>query len=199
MSSSGSVSHWIAQAKSGDEAALARLHQRYWPALVGLARQRLHGSPIPSDEEDVAQQAFVGFYEAIKRERVPKLENRHQFLALLSHIIACKVCNQVNRELTARKGGGRVQGGSNVMRLVEDSTYSPLHEAILKECYEKYVAGMPEGLRRFAELFLRGFTRQEIAERAGCAARTVDRKLVLVKAYWQSVARQCVTHDISAL
>ena len=199
MSSVGSVSHWIAQVKSGDEMALAKLHQRYWPALVGLARQRLHGSPIPGDEEDIAQQAFFGFYEAVRNQRVPNLENRYQFLALLSHIVACKVCNQINHEMTVRKGGGRVQSGSKIMALVEDSTYSPLQEAILKECYQKYVAGMPESLRRFAELFLQGYTRLEIAEQVGCADRTVDRKILLVKEYWQTVALRCITHDISAI
>lgn len=199
MSTLGSVSHWIAQAKAGDEMALAKIHQRYWPALVGLARQRLHGSPIPSDEEDVAQQAFLGFYQAVKNQRVPMLVNRHQFLALLSHIISCKACNQVTHELTARKGSGRVQQGSAIMRLTEDSANSPLEEAILKDCYQKYVGNMPENLRPCAELFLQGYTRQEIAARMGCADRTVDRKLALVRAFWQSIAQQCLTHDISEI
>jgi RNA polymerase sigma factor (sigma-70 family) len=195
----GSVSQWIAQAKAGDELALAKLHQRYWPALVGLARQRLHGSPIPSDEDDIAQQAFLGFYEALKSQRVPKLVNRHQFLALLSHIVSCKACNQVTHERTARKGGGRVQQGSAVMRLAEDSRNSPLEEAILNDCYRKYVGNIPDSLLRFAELFLQGYTRQEIAEQMGCADRTVDRKLALVRAHWQSIAEQCLTHDAAEI
>lgn len=197
MQSAGSVSHWIAQAKAGDEAALARLHRRYWPALVGLARQRLHGSPIPSDEEDIAQQAFVAFYQALKNQRLPKLENRHQCLALLSHIVACKVCNQVNHELTARKGGGRVQPGSAIVRLAEDSAGTPLQEAILKDCYQKYVGNIPENLRPIAELFLQGYTRAEMAEQMGCTERTIDRKLAIVRTYWQSIAEQCLTHDVA--
>ncbi len=197
VQSLGSVSHWIAQAKTGDEIALARLHQRYWPALVGLARQRLHGSPIPSDEEDVAQQAFWGFYEAVKCQRVPNLENRHQFLALLSHIVFCKACNQINHELTARKGGGRVQQLLPIAALVDDAAYSPLQEAILKDCYQRYVGAMPENLRPYAELFLQGYTRQEIAEQMNCADRTVDRKISLVKEYWRSIAYRCFTDDVS--
>jgi DNA-directed RNA polymerase specialized sigma24 family protein len=199
VSSAGSVSNWIAQVKAGDELALAKLHQRYWPALVGLARQRLQGSPIPSDEEDIAQQAFLGFYHAVKSQRVPRLENRHQFLALLSHIISCKACNQVTHELTARKGGGRVQQGSAMMRLAQDSANSPLEEAILKDCYQKYVGDIPENLRPCAELFLQGYSRQEIAAQIGRADRTVDRKLVLLRQYWQSIAEQCLTHDISEI
>jgi DNA-directed RNA polymerase specialized sigma24 family protein len=199
VSSAGSVSHWISQAKAGDEVALAKLHQRYWPALVGLARQRLHGSPIPSDEEDIAQQAFLGFYQAVKSQRVPKLVNRHQFLALLSHIISCKACNQVSHELTARKGAGHVQQGSAIMRLAEDSACSPLEEAILKDCYQKYVGNIPQNLRPYAELFLQGHTRLEIAGRMGCADRTVDRKLALIREYWQSIAENCLTHDLGEI
>lgn len=199
MSSVGSVSHWIAQAKQGDELALAKLHQRYWPALVGLARQRLHGSPIPSDGEDVAQQAFLAFYQAVKNQRVPKLVHRHQFLALLSHIISCKAFNQVTHERTARKGSGRVQQGSAIMRLAADSANSPLEEVILKDCYQKYVGNIPENLRPCAELFLQGYTRHEIAAQLGCTDRTVDRKLALVREYWQSIAQQCLTHDVSEI
>ncbi|MBX9789696.1 MAG: hypothetical protein K2Y37_12335 [Pirellulales bacterium] len=193
------MSQWIAQAKAGDLSALARLHQRYWPALVGLARHRLHGSPIPSDEEDIAQQAFLDFYHAVQRQRVPKLVNRQQFLALLSHIISCKACNEVTHELTARRGGGRVQQGSAITRLVDDSAYSPLQEAILKDCYQKYVATMPENLREFAELFLQGHTREQIAAALGCADRTVDRKLAILREYWQSVAQRCLRDDVTTL
>jgi DNA-directed RNA polymerase specialized sigma24 family protein len=199
VSNAGSVSHWIAQAKAGDEQSLARLHARYWPALVGLARQKLRGSPISSDEEDIAQQAFLGFYQAVQRQRLPQLENRHQFLALLSHIIACKACNQINHERTARNGGGRSRIASVILELLEDSSYSPLQEAILKECYELYVADMPDSLRPFAELFLQGHTREAIAAQLGCAERTVDRKLALAKDYWKNVARQCLLESDSAL
>ena len=199
MGSLGSVSQWIAQVKEGDTLALAQLHQRYWPALVGLARQRLLGSPIPSDGEDVAQQAFLDFYQAVRRQRLPYLVNRQQFLALLSHIISCKACNEVTHELTARRGGGRVKQGSAITRLVDDSAYSPLQEAILKDCYQKYVATMPENLRAFAELFLQGYTRQQIAAALGCADRTVDRKLAILREYWQSIARRCLQDDIATL
>jgi DNA-directed RNA polymerase specialized sigma24 family protein len=199
VANAGSVSGWIAQAKQGDELALTNLHRRYWPQLVALARQRLQASPIPSDEEDVAQQAFFGFYEAIKHQRVPRLENRHQFLALLSHIIACKACNRVRHELSQRKGSGRVRGEPGFIELIEDANHTPLQEAILRDCYQKYVGELPEGLRRYAELFLQGHTRQEIARQIGCVDRTVDRKIMLLKQYWQNVAERCVSHTLSSL
>lgn len=90
----GSVSMLIARLKDSDETALARLHQRYWPALVNLGRVKLRGAPIrAADEEDVAQKAFVGFDDSVRNNRVPDLSNRHELLALLSHIVACKAVN----------------------------------------------------------------------------------------------------------
>jgi len=63
MTTYGSVSQLIAQAKDGDEVALSGLHRRYWPKLVGLARKKLDSAPSTAfDEEDVAQEAFIGFF-----------------------------------------------------------------------------------------------------------------------------------------
>src|SRR5439155_14273953 len=60
--------------------------------------RRLHGSPGPVDEEDVAQEAFWRFYRGMKEGRLPRLANRHDLLALLTHIVACTAINQIERE-----------------------------------------------------------------------------------------------------
>src|SRR6516165_12152504 len=114
MSSIGSVSVWIQQLQGGEETALAKLHTRYWPYLVGLARRKLGGTPRRAvDEEDVAQQAFWSFYQSLRAGRLLQLTNRHQLLALLSHITACQAANQIKHELgVLKRGRGRVQGES---------------------------------------------------------------------------------------
>jgi RNA polymerase sigma factor (sigma-70 family) len=202
MSSIGSVTGWIEQLKAGEEAALGKLHQRYWPQLVEIARRKLGTSPRRAiDEEDVAQQAFWGFFQSLKAGRVPQLTNRYDLLALLTHITACQAINQIKHEVGVQKrGAGRVREEA-ALQPPSDSSQpgygleavpapgpSPSEQAILQDCYQHYVDSLPEHLRPFAELCLAGCTHEEIAERLGCTARTVDRKMVLIRAKWQRLA-----------
>ncbi len=184
MVSSGSVTAWIVQLKAGDEAGLAKLHARYWPALVALARKKLNTvAGRAADNEDVAQEAFWGFYQSLKAGRLPRLNNRHDLLALLSHIIACKALNLIEREMgTQKRGSGQVRDESALDRvhdpgpegraldLATDPRRSPLEQATLNDCYRHYLTGLPEALRDFAECYLAGCTHKEIAQRLGAAA-----------------------------
>ncbi|MBC8871843.1 MAG: sigma-70 family RNA polymerase sigma factor [Planctomycetes bacterium] len=188
MTTIGSVSQLIAQFKDGDEDALAQLHHRYWPALVNMARKRLRQAPIAgADEEDVAQSALIGFYKTVQDQRAPQLANRHHLLALLSHIVACKAINRIKHAMTLKQGQGKVQSLTPIAFLACDAANAPDEEAILHDCYEKYVGELPDHLRDFAELHLAGLTNKEIAERLGCVQRTVERKLALLRDRWQEL------------
>ncbi len=149
--------------------------------------------------DDVAQQTFWGFFESVRAGRLPKLVNRQQLLALLTHITACQAINQIKHELGVR---GRVQGESVLDRATpsgqtargleqfEGKELLPQEKAILDHCYRHYLDALPEHLRKFAELYLAGLTHQEIADRLNCTERTVDRKFVLIMARWQRLASQ---------
>jgi RNA polymerase sigma factor (sigma-70 family) len=188
MTSIGSVSQLIADFKDGDEEALADLHRRYWPALVNMARKRLKQAPIRgADEEDVAQSALIGFCKAVQDRRTPDLVNRHQLLALLSHIVACKAVNRIKHAMTLKQGHGKVGSLTPIAFLASDSAHSPDEEVLLRDCYEKYVGELPDKLRDFAELHLAGLTNREIAERLGCIQRKVERKLALLRSRWQNL------------
>jgi DNA-directed RNA polymerase specialized sigma24 family protein len=199
MSSIGSVTRWIEQLKAGEEAALGELHKRYWPFLVELARRKLGAAPRrATDEEDVAQQAFWGFYQTLKAGRLPRLANRYDLLALLTHITACQAINQIKHEVAVQKrGGGRVRDEAMLhpsadssepgrgLDAVPDPGTTPAEQAMLHDCYDHYVNALPEHLRPFAELCLAGCTHHQIADQLGCTERTVDRKMVLIMAKWQ--------------
>jgi RNA polymerase sigma factor (sigma-70 family) len=197
MSSTGSVSAWIGQLQAGQESALAKLHERYWPYLVAIARKRLKGAPASAaDEEDVAQEAFWSFYRRLRTGHKLQLESRHDLLALLTHIVACKAVNQIQHECGVQKrGGGRVRDSSPLETLSlgetpDDGGGTPLEQAALKDCYRHYLDGLPESLRKFAELYLAGYTHKEIAQRVGCVERTVDRKLPMILEKWRTLAAE---------
>jgi RNA polymerase sigma factor (sigma-70 family) len=190
MSSSGSVSAWIIRLKAGEEAALDKLHRRYWPVLVGLARSKLKDTPARfADEEDIAQQAFWAFYQGIKAGRLPRLANRHDFLALLTHIIACEAVNQVEYD-TAQKRGGNSRGRLTLEELasIPDGERTPMEQALVCDCYHHYLDRLPRALHQVAEPYLAGFTNREIAARLGCVERTVERKIARILARWQELA-----------
>jgi RNA polymerase sigma factor (sigma-70 family) len=200
MSSSDSVTTWIGQLKAGEESALARLHHRYWPWLVALARKKLKGVRLhSSDEEDVAQQAFNSFYQTFRAGKVPRLTNRQDLLALLTTITARKAINQIQHEVgVIKRGGGQLQGESAIQRLAgtdgpgleqaTDPRRTPQEEAILNDCYRHFIDNLPEKLRDFAELYLAGCTQREIAEQLQVGLRTVERKIALLLAKWQEMA-----------
>lgn len=204
MSVGGSVSVMLRALRTGDDRALAGLHARYWPLVVGLARRSLRGAPARAvDEEDVAQQAFWSFFESVRAGRLPRLDNRHDLLAALTHITACKAIHQLERELgTQKRGQGRVQGESVFDRALGSSSAAggleqaavesrnPADEVAARECYEHYLQRLPEPLRAVARLDLAGLSNREMAEQLGCVERTVERKRALLRAEWQAFAAE---------
>ena len=206
MSAGGSVSVWIGQLKAGEEAALAQIHQRYWPALVELARRKLKGAPGRAvDEEDVAQEAFWSFYRTLRDGQIPRLENRHDLLAFLTHIIACKSVNQIKHEFMQKRGGGQVLGGATLTVLLEGRAHAgsgerdPLDNALLHDFYQHCLTRLPDNLREVAEFYLAGCAHKETADRLGCSLRSVERKIALILERWRQMAAENVRQDIEAL
>lgn len=184
MSATGSVEGWLEELQAGHVSALGRLHQRYWPTLIAYARSRLRLAPRGSaDEEDVVQAAFLSFYRAFREGRVVELSTRESLLALLTTIISRKA---------ARKAPGPELRGvldlSILNQLAEDPSTSPDEQAMLRDCYERYVGGLPVKLRPFAEMCLAGMTHCEIATTIPCATRTVERKMQRIQFLWRELA-----------
>jgi DNA-directed RNA polymerase specialized sigma24 family protein len=197
MSSVGSVTAWLQGLKAGEEQALAKLFTRYWPLLVGLARKKLGASrKRAADEEDVAQKAFWGFCQSFKSGHVPRLENREDFLKLLTLIVARKAATQIAHQARAKRGAGQVQGESALKFIGQDgmgleyvaaTVPGPEDEAIAKDAYDHYLNSLPAGLRDFAEEWLAGTTQETIAQRKQCSLRTVERKIKLIRYEWSTM------------
>ena len=202
MLSAGSVTTWIEQLGAGNRAAAQHLWERYFPRLVGLARQKLRGLPRrATDEEDVALSAFDSFCRGAERGRFPRLEGRDDLWALLVVVTARKAIDLRQRETRQKRGGGRVSGESVLDDLlgnkdgaagigqVVGAEPTPELAARVAEEFQRLLAQLPgDELRTVALRRMEGYTNAEIAAELGCADATVERRLKLIRSLWKKPA-----------
>jgi DNA-directed RNA polymerase specialized sigma24 family protein len=196
MSSPGSVTDWLAGLSQGDQEAIRQLWQRYFPRLVGLARQRLRGSPARQGEaEDVALSAFDSFCRGAEQGRFPDLFDRDDLWRLLVVITARKAANLLKRERRQKRGGGVVTFSD----LPEDPGGSgpPFADLLGREPDPQFAAQAAEEARRLLAALgdpvlqsvavwkMEGRTNEEVAALLGRSLPTVERKLRLIRALWE--------------
>ena len=203
MSSAETVTHWISQLKAGDPAAAQHLWERYFAKLVGLARKKLQGSRRRvADEEDVALSAFDSFCRGAAQGRFPRLTDRQDLWALLIVITARKAFDQRRHERSQRQGGDKVRGESALLEApgVADKEEekeqaglaqvlgrepSPEIAIIMADEFQRLLERLPNAeLRAVALAKLEGYTDSEIAAQRGCAERTVQRRLSVIRTLW---------------
>ena len=194
MPSSGSVTALLEHLRAGDHAAAQPLWERCYPRLVGLARERLRGTPRrAADEEDVALSAFDSFCRGVEQGRFPDLKDRDGLWALLVLITVRKAADLVQYNRRDRRGGGRVRGdsalagregdaGADGLAQVEAGDPTPEVAAQLAEELQGLLDRLgSDELRAIAVGKLEGYTNAEIAGRLGCATVSVERRLRLIR------------------
>ena len=114
-------------------------------------------------------------------------------------LTARKAINQAKRLTAAKRGGGRVLGEAELLAAdpagadraggleqLAGCEPSPEFAAMVAEQYRRMLDALgDETLRRIALWKLEGYTNEEIAERLGCAPRTVANKLKLIRMTWE--------------
>jgi DNA-directed RNA polymerase specialized sigma24 family protein len=199
VSSSGSVTQWIAHLKAGDHAAAQKLWQRYSLRLVRLARARLRDAPRrAADEEDVVLSAFDSLCRGAREGRFPLLSDRDDLWRLLVVLTARKGINLVQHERRQKRGGGQVVAEADLAAPSDGCEDLVGLEAILaREPTPEFAAQLAEEYRRLlnvlgdqqlrdiATLKMQGYTDEEVAARLGCTDRTVRRRLQLIRKRWE--------------
>jgi DNA-directed RNA polymerase specialized sigma24 family protein len=194
----GSVTRWIGDLKAGGDSAAQHLWERYFHRLVHLARARLRAARRAGaieDEEDAALSAFDSFCRGAAAGRFPELADRDGLWRLLVVITLRKVMAQAARQSARKRGGGRLVGESAVIggdaaeahgldRIAADEPGPEVVVMVIDEYRRLRDCLGSELLRQMLDLRLQGCTREEIAERLGCAERTVRRKLELIRESW---------------
>jgi DNA-directed RNA polymerase specialized sigma24 family protein len=193
-STSGSVTCWIDQLKAGDPAAAQKVWERYFRRAVALARKKLQGiRRRAADEEDVALSALDSFCRGAKAGRFPQLADRDDLWQHLVLLTSHKAIDLVRYERRQKRGGGAVRGDSALdngssapagFQQIADPEPTPEFAAQMVEECERLLGMLAPELRAIALCKMEGYTNQEIAAKLGCVARTVERKLRVIRSVW---------------
>jgi DNA-directed RNA polymerase specialized sigma24 family protein len=194
MSAEGSVTHWLGLLQAGDANAVQPLWERYFRRLVGLARTKLrHTSRRVADEEDVALSAFDSFCRHAEAGRCPHLLDRDGLWRLLVVLTARKAAHLVRDQGRQKRGGtspilGVPEGEEeeSILGQVLSREPDPAFAAQVAEEYQRLLTCLQDReLEAVAQWRLEGYTVEEIAARMGYAARSIKRKLQLIRNIWE--------------
>jgi DNA-directed RNA polymerase specialized sigma24 family protein len=186
----GSITEAFRQLRSGDADAAARLWQRFFPRLLGLARRTLAGRiQRAAGPDDAVQDAFASFFRRAQAGEFGDVLDRNELWSLLGVITVRKAHNQARREETIRRGHDRIldenalgrPGGPPAL----DALPAPPQTAAVDLAGEELLAQLDEDLRTIAVLRLLGYKNREIAADLGCTERKVERKLHLIRVAWE--------------
>jgi hypothetical protein len=204
MSSPGSVTLLAEQLRSDDpavrDAAARQIWQRHFPNLLELACRHLDGRlKARVDEHDVLQSMYASFCLRQRRGDFA-LDDRDDLWRLLVTMTLNKTRNAAARHRAGLRDYRREQGGAGAggdsltpdeaLAQLEDAAPTPAEAAELTEQLHRRLAVLPGPLRQIALWKLERCSNEEIAapERLGCTVRTVERKLQLIREYWQAEA-----------
>jgi DNA-directed RNA polymerase specialized sigma24 family protein len=184
MSAADPVTLWITQVKEGERAAVPRLLEQYFQRLIDLARARLRGVPgLAAYDEDVALSAFKSLCLGAERGQFPNVHDRDDLWRLMAVLTVRKAIDLQRR----RRPAGTVEPNEvdNLLSREPD----PELAAEMAEEFDRLLnrLGDPQ-LREIALWKVEGETNAAIAERLGCAERSVERKLHRVRILWREEA-----------
>ena len=184
----------VDEIRSGDDDAVARLWDEFFPRVLGLAAKRLEGQRArQAGEEDVALIVIESVVAAIRKGRIRKLDNRDDLWRLLAAMTRRKVIDLV------RYNGVRDQVGESVLnhpgdsdsihvglaRLAQGDLPPDVAVAIEGECQRLLDLLPKQAYREVAMMRVSGFTVREIAQQRGCHVTTIERQLQIIRKCWQ--------------
>ena len=167
--------------------------RRFRPIAIVNYRARVWRAPT-------SQVSPRSLSDAAQRGRFPALSDRHDLWRLLFQITAQKAIDYKRHERRQKRGGGVVRGESALGQAGEAMGPQAMAQLIGDEPTPSFVAMIVEQIqelldrltnadvRAVAELKMEGYTNGEIAEKLGCAQRTVERRLHLIRKILEQLA-----------
>jgi RNA polymerase sigma factor (sigma-70 family) len=194
MGEATSVTEWLQDLKAGSSGAAQKLWQRYVERVIRIAHRRLGDRPRrATDEQDIAQEAFVSLFRCVEAGRFPRLDDRNDLWQVLLVLTDRKTKENLRRELAEKRGSGNVRGESAVASLKDSAQAAaglenfpetePSAESVddLIRLIDSSLSQLPdESMQKIMLDKLQGYTDKETATRTGLALRTVERKLHII-------------------
>jgi len=191
-----SVTRLIEQIREGDQgektSAAVAIWNSYFPELLKIAIKQL--SPKIRGRvtgEDVVNDACNTF---LRRQALGKfdLANRDELWALLVEITRNKARKAARRETAFIRDVGREQANhgrnnevSDLLTQLQDRPSPTPEDAVdSAEELEKLLGILDEKHKNIALLKLEGYTHEEIAEKASCTVRTIERRVERIRDLW---------------
>ncbi|MFN7893089.1 MAG: ECF-type sigma factor [Pirellula sp.] len=186
-----SVTNWLRKLEAGHDEAAQRLWNVFFDHLVVLVQHRLRSSPRGiADAEDVALSAFASFCLGVQKQRFPELSDRNGLWSLLVSITLRKLMHMLRDQNRLKRGGKFRQspqmndsfdGPTEIEQIIANEP-TPEMAAQLAEQYEQWIRALDsEELVSIMQWKIEGFTNNEIAAKCGLTARTIERKLNLIR------------------
>lgn len=155
----------------------------------GGAGSQRETSPLPSDSQPSDS--------SLTPDQVPASSQTRNRLAIGDKDLNTQTSSR-DRETLREPPNQAIRRGNAAPReevpleSVRDQTQrSAEEEAASKEFMERFLEELSEAtLRGIVSLKLQGFTNDEIAEKLGCATRTVERKLNLIRRLWLPILEE---------
>lgn len=188
----GETTIWLQKLKEDPTDFPIELWKLVFDRLLGYADRKLGGLPRrTADEEDLVLSAIHDFHRGVVSGKFPELNNSGDLWKILLTIVSRKTGKRIREFQTIKRGSGAVRGES-IFGDPEQAS-GGLHEipavlvseTLTEECRELLDQLGDSALQKVAIMKLQGYTSGEIAEIMGCAIRTVERKLELIRTIWR--------------
>ena len=186
-----SVTNWLRKLEAGDDQAAQQLWHVFFERLVVLAQHRMRTTPLGvAEAEDVALSAFASFCLGVQKQRFRELSDRDSLWRLLVTITLRKLMHMRRDQNRQKRGGDFRQipqmsdssdGPTEIGQIIAREP-TPEIAAQLAEQYDNWMRALgSEELMSLTQWKLEGFTNGEIAAKCGLTARTIERKLNLIR------------------
>ena len=183
-----SITAWFHALTDGDEAAAARLWDRFVQRLIRLAKSELPGDPC-YDEEDLAISVFGWVCQARRDGRYQDVEDRDGLWRLLVRVAKNKMIDRNRFSNAQRRSVAKTVRNSDdhdVTSELPTDTLEPSWEIVLKEQCQHLLKLLEDpDLESIALLRLDGYTVGEIAVRMGVSERTIKRRMAMIRKRWE--------------